>query len=58
MSDPEAQVLQLCQACVEDLHIFRDMGVSGGPGNNARNGWCRPHEEILSVVHHCHAQAS
>ena len=58
MRDPEAQTLQLCQAGVEDLHIFRDMGVSGGTGNNARNGWCRPHEAIPGVVHHCHARAS
>jgi len=38
-SDPEAQALQLRQAGVEDLHIFRDVGVSGGTGTNTRTGW-------------------
>ena len=38
-SDPEAQALQLRQAGVDDLHIFRDVGVSGGTGTNTRTGW-------------------
>ena len=38
-SDPEAQVLQLRQAGVDDLYIFRDVGVSGGTGTNTRTGW-------------------
>ena len=42
-SDPEARTLHHCQAGVEDPYRFRDVGVSGGTGTNARNGgWCRP----------------
>lgn len=38
-SDPEAQALQLRQADVPELNIFRDVGVSGGTGTNTRTGW-------------------
>ena len=38
-SDPEVQAHQLRQAGVEDLQIFRDVGVSGGTGTNTRTGW-------------------
>ena len=38
-SDPEAQALQLRQAGVNDIHIFRDVGVSGGTGTTTRTGW-------------------
>ena len=38
-SDPEVQSHQLRQAGVEDLQIYRDVGVSGGTGTNTRTGW-------------------
>ena len=38
-SDPEAQVLQLCDAGVPSDLIYRDVGISGATGTNSRKGW-------------------
>ena len=38
-SDPEAQVLQLCDAGVPSDLIYRDVGISGATGTNNRKGW-------------------
>ena len=38
-SDPEAQVLQLCDAGVPSDLIYRDVGISGATGTNSRKAW-------------------
>ena len=47
-SDPEAQGHQLRQEGVPEANIYRDVGISGGPGTNSRAGWRALNARLVS----------